>query len=243
MKIKLILALFIIAAFGIAVSAQSVVITSKKVTYERPKPMSEYKESFEINHPKIKASTPALSRKIESTLNYERVFDFKIKEEINEIQWLQGAEYDVGYNADWMLSIALSIEGAGAYPSGTTKHIVVDLKTGLRLKPADLFTNTAGLLAKVKKAQQKEVTDAIVELRKDPENKDFDPKSLFTDSAPYHKLSLNEFSVDENGIVFHHDYGFPHVAQALQPAGEFFFTWAQLKPYIKAGGLLSRLGR
>ena len=92
-------------------------------------------------------------------------------------------------------------------------------------------------------ARYVEVADTIVELKKDPENKDIEPELLFKDSAEYQKVSLNEFSVDENGITFRHDYGYPHVVQALQPNGEFFFTWAQLKPYIKAGGLLSRLSR
>jgi len=243
MKTKLLFFLFVIAAFGMTVSAQSVTITAKKVTYKRPKPISEYKKTFTINYPKIKAATPAISKKIESTISYEKVFDFTVKEELTELQWLESADYEVGYNKNGMLSISLFIEGSGAYPSGSTKYIVVDLKTGLRLKPADLFSNTAGLLAKVKAAQAKEVADTIVELKKDPENKDIEPELLFKDSAEYQKVSLNEFSVDENGITFRHDYGFPHVVQALQPNGEFFFTWAQLKPYIKAGGLLSRLGR
>ncbi len=243
MKTKLLFFLFVIAAFGMTVSAQSVTITAKKVTYKRPKPISEYKKTFTINYPKIKAATPALSKKIESAISYEKVFDFTVKEELTELQWLESADYEVGYNANGMLSISLFIEGSGAYPSGSTKYIVVDLKTGLRLKPADLFSNTAGLLAKVKAAQEKEIADTIVELKKDPENKDIEPELLFKDSAEYQKVSLNEFSVDENGITFRHDYGFPHVVQALQPNGEFFFTWAQLKPYIKAGSLLSRVAR
>lgn len=66
---------------------------------------------------------------------------------------------------------------------------------------------------------------------------------MFKNSEEYNKVSLDAFEVDENGIMFHHDYGFAHVIQALQPAGEFFLTWEELKPYIKAGGLLSRASR
>lgn len=60
---------------------------------------------------------------------------------------------------------------------------------------------------------------------------------MFRDSEQYNKVSLNEFSISDRGVTFHHNYGFAHVAKALEPNGEFMFTWAQLKPFIKSGGL------
>ena len=135
------------------------------------------------------------------------------------------------------------MNGSGAYPSGTSKYVVVDLKSGLRVKPSMVFTDLPGLLAMVKKAKAKEVADSLIEIKKDAENRDVDPESLFRESDQYQKVTLDEFSIDENGVTFHHNYGFAHAIQALQPPGEFFYTWAQLKPYIKAGGLLSRMPR
>ena len=243
MKIKFFLIIPAVAIFCTGVNAQSVVITGKKVTYKRPKPMADYKKSFEINYPKIKAATPALSKKIEAAISYQSVLGLKLNEELNTYQWLETADYEVLYNKNGVLSISLFMEGSGAYPSSTTKYVVVDLRTGLRATPAMAFTNTARLLSLVKKAKEKEIAEAIVEIKKDKANDDYPPDEYFKDSYKYYPVKLNEFSVSEKGVMFHYDYGFPHVILALQPPGEFFYTWTQLKPYIKKGGLLSRMKR
>jgi hypothetical protein len=229
------------AMFCTATFAQSVVITGKKVTYKRPKPISEYKKSFEINYPKVKAATPALSKKIEAAISYQSVLGLNLNDELRTYQWLETADYEVLYNKNGVLSISLFMEGSGAYPSSTTKYVVVDLRTGLRATPATAFSNTSRLLALVKKAKNNEVAQAIIDIKKDKENNEEHPEDLFKESAQYHPVKLDQFTVSDTGITFHYDYGFAHVIQALQPTGEFFFTWAQLKPYIKAGGLLSRI--
>lgn len=242
MKIKLTFLLLLLAIFSLPVIAQ-VTITAKKVTYTRPKPIADHKKRFTITYPKIKAATPALSRKIEAVLSYEKAFDFKLREEMTEIQWLESASYDVNYNADKILSISLTIEGSGAYPDGSTRYFVVNTARGTRVVPSDVFNDTDVLLAKVVKMKDAEVKKAIDDIKKDPETKDDDVSVLFESSETYNKVTLNEFEIDENGVIFHYDYGFPHVAQALQPPGEFFLTWKELKSFIKKGGLLAQFAR
>lgn len=241
-KTFLLLVTIVFATAG--VSAQSVILLNpKKVTYKRQRPIADHKKSFTITYPRVKAATPALSRKIESVLSYEKNFDFKLREELNDVQWLEDAGYDVNYNANGILSISLMIEGSGAYPSSSTRYLVVNTKTGMPVRPVDAFTNTAGLLVKLKKMKDLEVEKAVAEMKKDPETKDDDFSGFFRDADTYNKLKLDEFEIDENGVIFHHDYGFPHVALALQPPGEFFLTWQELKPFIKRGGLLGRFAR
>ena len=93
-------------------------------------------------------------------------------------------------------------------------------------------------------AKNKDIKTARLEIKKDREADDLESfDSAIKESSQYHPVKLDQFSVSDKGITFHHDYDFAHVVQALQPAGEFLFTWDQLKPYIKAGGLLSRVGR
>jgi len=243
MKIKLLVLFASLSVFASIAAAQSVVITKKTVTYRRPKPIVAFKKAFTVAYPKVKAATPAISKKIESAISYESNLDLNIKDELGETQWLESADYEIRYNKNGILSIALSVEGTAAYPDGSTKYVVVNTTTGTKAKPGDVFTNLSGLLAKVNKAKDKEIVNAIIDTKKDPENKDADIENMFKESEEYNKLSLDQFSVSDKGVTFHHDYGFAHVAQALQPAGEFFFTWAELIPYIKAGGLLSRIGR
>jgi hypothetical protein len=242
MKTKITGLLFAIGLLSAVGAAQAVTLTNKKVTYTRKTPIQDFKKTFTINYPKIKAATPAISRKIEAVLSYEKVFGFTLKEEMGEIQWLENADYSVEYNANGLLAIDLSIEGSAAYPDGSTRSITVDIRNGTRVTPPTAFTKLAELAAMVRRAQQKEINEAIVEIRKDPDFREPDPKSLF-ESADFKVKDLDWFSVTETGVTFKYDYGFPHVIQALQPPGEFFYTWAQLKPYIRAGSLLSRVAR
>jgi hypothetical protein len=239
---KYIFAIFVVT-LTLAVSnfAQSVVITPKKTVYRRPKPIASYKRTFAVIRPKVKAATPALSKKIETAISYEKVSELNIKEEMGEVQWLEEASYTVNYNKYGILSITLWVTGTGAYPSTFDKTVVIDLKTGNRITPTMVFNNIVGLTAKGKKAQEKEVKQAIIRIKKD--EPDFeDPATLFG-STDYEAENLNEFSVSDKGVTFIYDYGFPHVALALQPNGRYFFSWRELKPFIKPAGLFGRFVR
>ena len=241
MKIKLLSAL--ISALGCVSFAysQSVVITPKKVVYNRPKPTQDFKKTFAVTRPQVKAATPALSKKIETAISYEKNNNFNLKEEMSEFQWLEDASYEVKYNKNGLLDIILSMEGSAAYPSSFSKEVVIDTKTGNQIIPASVFTNLKSLAAKIKSAQQIEIKKAIVDIKKDnPEEEN--PASLFTDSN-YTVKNLDEFSVSDKGATFLYNYEFPHVIQAWQPDGRYFFTWAQLKPFVKPDGLFGKFIR
>jgi hypothetical protein len=241
MRTKLLPSILITLLLCLAADAQ-VKITAKKITYKRPRPQQDFKKTFTITRPVIRASTPAVSRKIESALSYQRVFKFSIKDELGSIQWLEDASYDVGYNADNILSVGLTIEGTGAYPSSSTEYVVVDTRTGAVQTPTMVFTDLGVLAAIVRRDQKKEVDKSIVEIRKDPDFRDPDPSTLF-DGTNFTIANLKRFSIDEQGVVFHYEYGFPHAIQAIQPTGEFFYSWTNIKKYIKRGGLLGPLAR
>lgn len=241
MKIEFSFLLFFVFIFSTAAFAQSVTVSSKKVIYKRLEPLSEYKQSFTVNYPKIKGVSPALARKIENAASYENAFDLKIREEIREIQWLEEAGYKVDYNKNGILNLTLFITGSGAYPSSNQKPVVINLKTGAKIAPQDVFVNLNRLAWMVKKAQQAEIKTAVAEVKKENPNGE-NPGRLFED-ADFTAKDLNEFSVSDKGLTFWYDYGFPHVILALQPEGRYFFSWTQLKPYIKPGGLLGKFVR
>ena len=225
--------------FCASLTAQTVTITPQKKVYKRSKPMMDFKRTFTIRRPIAKAATPTLSQKITAAINPVAILDINIKEEMGEIQWLSEADYEVVYNANGILTVKVWMEGAGAYPDGVTKHSVVDTGTGERITIANAFTDLSSLATVIKKAQQKEVEAAIKELKADPENKDIDVPEVF-ENTDFTKESFGDLSVTGTGVTFYYDYGFPHVIQALEPAGEFTLAWAELKPYIKPGGLLAR---
>lgn len=232
----------LLLAFAPAAFSQSVVITPKKIVYKRAKPLEDYKKSFTVIYPKVKGLSPAIAKKIESAISYEKLFDFTIKEEINEIQWLYEASYTVNYNKYGILDITLILSGSGAYPSESAKTVTVNLKTGERVKAADIFTNLDNLSAKVKKSQMAEMKKANAEYKSDPNAENFDSTDYFS-NADFTVENLNEFTVSEKGVTFIYDYGFPHVVLALQPEGRYFFNWTELKSFIKRDGLLARFVR
>lgn len=222
--------------------SQSVTITAKKEVYRRPKPIQDFKRTFTIRRPIAKASTPALSKKITAAINPESVLDIRIKDELRDEQWLEEADYKVIYNQNGILTIKLWMEGTAAYPDSVTKYIVVDLRSGNRLRPADVFADLNGFTRIVKGIQSDEVRKSIVAMKKDPDIGDSDPSQLFSETD-FKADDLKEFSVNGSGVTFHYDYGFPHVLKAVQPPGEYALSWTRLKPFIRRDGLLARFIR
>src|SRR5260221_13012838 len=122
MKTKILFAAALVAALTVIGNGQSVVITGKKVTYTRPKPMMDFKKTFTINYPKEKASTPALSKKIESSISYSSILKLNLNEELRDTQWLEEADYEGGYNKNGVSSVGLSVHGTLAYPYGVIRY-------------------------------------------------------------------------------------------------------------------------
>jgi hypothetical protein len=52
--------------------------------------------------------------------------------------------------------------------------------------------------------------------------------------------NLDDCSVGARGITFLYDAGYPHAIQAFEPEGRYFFSYAELKPYIKRDGILGQ---
>jgi hypothetical protein len=241
MKTRLPLSLLLLALLACVAFSQSVTITPKKTIYRRPKPLSSYKKTFTIRYPRVSGLTPVLNKKVQSAISYERVSNLNLKEELGEIQWLEEADYKVNYNKNGILDITLNMEGSGAYPSDFNKTVVIDLKTGNRVMPQDVFANLSGLAAMCKKAQRDEIKKSLIEIKKESPDEE-DPESLFRE-ADFKVENLKEFTISDLGIAFLYDYGFPHVLVALQPEGRYLFNWRQLRPYIKSGGLLHQFVR
>lgn len=241
MKIKFLLCLLFVLALSSVSFAQSVKVTPRKITYKRPKPIVDFKKSFTVIYPKISGLTPALNKKVETAVSYEKNFHFNLKEEISKVQWLEEASYKVDYNKNGILGVTLTLSGTGAYPSAYDKPVIVNLKNGNKIQPADVFIKLKELAAKAKKAQQNEIKKALIEIKK--EYPDEESPVDFFQNADFTAENLNEFTISNKGVTFWYDYGFPHVAKALQPEGRYFFSWAELKPFIKRDSLLRKFFR
>ena len=245
MKIKILLFVTLLLSFSCICFAQTVKITPKKIIYKRTaRDVPDYKRTFAMTYPKVSGLSAALNKKIENALSYERVFGFKLKEEITEVTWLENADFETEYNRNGILGIALLLDGSAAYPSLYIKHVVVDTKTGLQVKAADVFISgkTNQLVKLLDNELQKTMKQAIAEAGK--QNAE-DGKEL-TEILGERKFvaeELTHFSVSNRGVTFYYDYGFPHVARALEPNSEFFLPFAKLREFIKRDGSLGRFVR
>lgn len=222
-------------------TSSKVEIISRKRTFRRTnKQAPDYKKTFTVELPVVFGlRNRQLERKIEAILDYEKVFDFNVDDEIKREYWLDSAGYVVNYNNQGVLDITLFIEGSAAYPSAVEKNLVIDIRLAKRLQAADVFVNLAELAAKVKQAQQTEMKEAIEAYKKDPDAADFDATEYFKD-ADFKVENLNEFSVSDTGVTFIYKYGFPRIALTLEPEGRFFFSWAELESFLKRDGLLRK---
>ena len=226
-----------------ALSAQTVTLTGHKKVYTRAKPISGYKKTFSIRRPIAKAATPALSRKITAAIDPVSGLEINSQEELTVSQWLSEADFTEVMNEQGILTVELWMEGSGAYSDGLIRYVVVDVATGERLTPSTAFIDLPGLIAAAKKKQDAQVEQAIKDIKAHPEvSEDDDPSRLF-EYTDFEEKDLQNFLVDRAGVAFMYDYGFPNVFKALEPEGELRFTWDEIRPFLKPGGLLARFVR
>ena len=229
---------------------QSVTIKPRKVVYKRTaKNIPEWKRTFEVEYPVFSGKlTPSALRALRAGTDYWRIFDISLAENIKTDHWLSSLGYQVNYNNHNILDISLFIEGVGAYPDGSSRFLVFDLRTGNKLTYADLFTTPGlpGLTSKIRAVMKANEEEAIKENEETRER-----LAYYREAYPeIHKLpaaielkDLDGFSISETGITFQYGYDFAHVEQALAPSGEFFLSYQDLKPFVRTDGLLARFVR
>ncbi len=228
MKIKLALLTAIIATFPITILAQVKVIPNK-VSYERKgSDIPEWKKTVEVSYPKFAGvENPEVLKRLERTFDVWSIYQTTLEEEL-DYQWLESINFKVNYNKHGILELEFMRYGSGAYPSEYKTTVVAEISSGSRLEMTEVFKNRIQLLTEIDKLQQAEIARAKEQNREYSE----------TDGSEFNDVSkasdqVKDFSVGDLGVTFLFDYGFPHVIKALQPEGKYFFSWSQLKPYLR----------
>lgn len=248
---KKLIPVFLLMFTAASVGFAQIVITPKKTIYTRKgKEIPKEKQTFVVTYPLTSGAIPAATgKKLANTISYWRVFETTLKESQTD-GWLSELSYQVNYNKNGILDIALTQDGSGAYPDRSTVNLVVDLKSGEPVKFADVFkANSLVKFAEAVDAKLKIESKAIIQRIDKGEFGDENGKEA-NDSLKeqlgelsFTADTFNEFSVSDKGVTIIYDAGFPHVIQAAQPDGRYFFTWAQIKPLIKPDGLLAKFIR
>ena len=206
-----------------------------------------HKKRATITYPVIAGlSDPVALRRIRSLFDFKNIFGYSLQE-YREDTWLDEFDYEVNHNANSLLDITFKQSGSGAYPDVHQKHFLIDLTSGHVVKAADAFNSAklTSLAAIVDRKLQDELQQDEKELAS---SKHSDPQDVASIRRAHENLqfeitNLDDFSVGPKGITFLYDAGLPHVIQAFEPAGCYFFTWTEIKPYIKPNGPLAQFVR
>ena len=175
-------------------------------------------------------------------MQVKNAFDSSLAE-YRQDSWLSEFTFKVNYNKNYILDITFTQSGSGAYPDTHTKHIAINLKDGSVIKASEVFVDDKleTLAALVNGKLQSELKKILKE-NSEP-GSDAEDTRIIKESQrvlEFKSENLDDFSVGERGLTFLYDAGYPHAIQAFEPNGRYFFSYSELKPYLKRDGLLGQ---
>lgn len=235
---KTIFLFIVLLSFFVSISlGQSVKIVPKKIVYVRPNIDAENDtfgmKRFSVTYPKIFSRK---AKKIEALLSYEKAFDFKLEEEFEVERGIQKLAFRTLFNSKNILSVKLTLDAITFSDLHYYKFITINTKTAKIIEPAEVFKNLRGLAVKCRKSQLRAINEA---------KKEYSPKDYGTlfDDVDFTIEELKGFTLGKKGITFHYPYRFGRTSIMFEPKSDYFFSWKELKPFIKRGGLLEQFIR
>jgi hypothetical protein len=215
-----------------------VIVRSGKIARDFPA-----KRRATIRFPVISGLADArVLRQVQTILQIKNVFETSVAE-YRENNWLEEFDYKVNYNKNHILDLTFSQSGSGAYPDSQNKHFAINLKTGTIIKAADAFVpnklvSVADLVKAKFQAELAQILKDLAESKSDPE--DIRIAKEAQDALEFKISDIDDFSIGDKGITFLYDAGYPHAIQAFEPKGEYFFSYSELRAYIKRDGPLGQ---
>jgi hypothetical protein len=179
------------------------------------------------------------------SLSYENVAGEPFEQTMTTYAEIQrgivGSGFDVNFNSSGILDITIRIDFVGAYPSTFEHYFSFDASTGERLGIGDLILDgKLEDLAGILDTQLQENIQAAVEVYC------LGPDGLAPDlysSGRFEAADLESFSILEDGIEFHYEFGFPHMILAAEPEGEIFLSFEEIGTFLDPEGLLAGIAR
>ena len=244
-------ALLVLAAFAVgfarpaAAAGDRAVVGRKRVVIVRTGQLARQfpeRRRAVVNLPVVSGlSDPRVLRKVRATLDLKNVFQTSLAE-YRQDAWLEELDFKVNYNKRHILDISFWQSGTGAYTDTHHAHFTISLRTGDVLKAQDVF-EAGALYVLAGMANEKLRAEVAEQIKVAEEDKELDAEGRSGIKEQLSGLSFNvehldNFEVGDAGLTFLYDAGFPHVIQAIQPDGRYFFTYAQLAPHVRRDGPL-----
>ena len=128
-----------------------------------------------------------------------------------------GAYFQVNYSDTQYLDLTITVETLGAYPSRMVFDKLFNLATGELITPNDLFLES-------------ELNNLVTLCDNELQNR---IPSETPEDYRFTLENLEQVGVRRSGIIFHYDFQYPHVSEALEPDGELFFYWGDINKYLR----------
>lgn len=189
------------------------------------------------------------NKKIQRVYSIETLFDMTPDEALkwsntpNEDRPVNGYHYyhvDTTYNHNCLLSVVVTIEYTGAYPSTGFYYFTFDKNTGAQLGIFDIVNE--GMAAPIISKYTRQVETIIANGRKNLSTRE-ELERYNSQIEQYRDFNfphrIEDFFLTENGMVFIVPLEFPHVVQALQPNNIIEMPKTDIAPYLVEGASLN----
>lgn len=147
--------------------------------------------------------------------------------------------YETTYNQNGIVSFNISIEGCGAYCTGTTHYFNYNYLTGKSITIADVVDTIGGFNKQVLKDKNIQFAQQKVELKKrmsdDPSGFD---QETYNWALTYYQDCQNEFNFNSFALYPTYlsikcDCYMPHVIQSLAPELKLNYNYEVIKKHLK----------
>lgn len=208
---------------------QEVVVAERRETWQREWQAKPVGVDIPVCLPWVLVADPELQDAMDALLSPEALIG-QPRAEAEADGWLDAVDFEVGYAAAGVVDLRMQIDGSGAYPSTRRRSVVVFVPEA-RVLGAEVFSQPEALAARVDATLQERARAS--EAAEDPEVAAQMAERRFT------AASLGGFSLSEQGVIFHHAWGFPHAVQAMAPDGDVLVPWVELEAHLGEGSPLA----
>lgn len=205
------------------------VVLSKDEVWKRKFKEKPSGEDIPVSLPMVLVNDPALQPKIDALLTPEKLLGDP-RATIEEDGWVDAVRWQQTWLGQGVLGLEIAVEGSAAYPSGYVRPVVIDLSAGAAIG-SETFdaARQADLLRKLNVMLTARVAQAVAE---EPEVAEAISDLHVSDDV------FSNFSITNDGIVFHAQFGLPHVLEAASPDPDFAVPWMAMRGFLAKGSPL-----
>ena len=146
-----------------------------------------------------------------------------------------GGNYQIHYDGNNILSLSVTVDRLGAYPSSSTTHHSFNLQTGFELKAEEIFKSAK--LDELTKKINEQLQSYIEVAKPEAEKQDWqlNPDDF---KHEFSKKHINNFILTTEGVTFFYNFDFPHAVKAAEPKSDIAFSYEELADFFSEEGLL-----